>query len=357
MTEEKTHAEFPPSQMELFYNCPGSWYISKGIPQKKSDDAEEGTMLHGVIAKKLIDPSFDISNLTLEQQDIINFCLNLSLSETEGFKIAVEQRVYIKDDADAVLTWGTADVVAINGSSAIVIDWKFGRAKVEESEDNMQKATYALGIMQDYQVDEVKSIIVQPRLHHVSRYTFTNKKVIYDTIESIINRCKDNTQVNCRIGIHCTYCNGKIRCPAFMRSQESIETLESKEVKFTDIELTELFKFNHLIAALTKKNMDWIKPEITRILNENSDKFMGIYKFKKSIRSIKDLKKAWELLGTDISKDDFLDCCDISVTKLEDTLRHKLDLTKEQTKLYIENKLGDNLNKEESETIKITKDK
>lgn len=349
------HSEFPPSKMQLFYECPGAWYLSKDIPQRQSEDAAEGTMLHAVMAKKALEPAMDINNLTNEQQDAINFCVKILNERLDGVKIATEQRVNVKDDSGQVITWGTADVVAISDNKGFIVDWKFGRGEVEDAEDNLQKATYALALMTEYNVSEVETVIVQPRLHHVSSYIFRDKDALYNTITAIINRCKDNKSVICNVGTHCTYCDAKINCHAFRRAQDAIENLEDKQVKFNDNELTELYRQNHLVAALTKKNMDWIKPELSRILKENGDKFYGITRSTKTIRAIEGITAAWECLADELDKDEFLGCCDVSITKVEDKIRDKKELSKDKAKKYLEEKLGDILKKTESETIKVNK--
>lgn len=352
MSELNNHSEFPPSSMELFYRCPGAWWLSRGLPEQDSSDANEGKMLHAMIAKLLTESNVSIDSLSSEQQDILKFCWEYAEQQLIGCKRYVEQKLHIKSPDGSVLTWGTADAVGVNGKHAYILGWKFGRREVEDAENNLQKASYALAAMQEFNVDSVTTIVIQPRLRHISPYEYTNKEMLFKTIEAIIARCKDNKSMTCNIGPHCNYCKAKVCCYAFKRAQESIQDV-AMSLFPKDIDAIELYKFNKLIENLTKKNIEYIKPEIVKLCKSHNGTHMGVALSKRIDREVNNIQAAFKSLSDWIDKDAFLNCCKLSITSLEDNIRKAHKMTEKQTKELIEASLATNLVKTETQFLKI----
>ena len=116
----------------------------------------------------------------------VQYVKSFNLTETKE-----ELLLYIKDNKDEVLTFGTVDKIGIDPDGIYVaIDYKFGFNAVDEAAENLQLAAYALAIMQTYNVEQVKVCICQPSLNHYSSYTFTDRHALYDVVYSIIQKAK-----------------------------------------------------------------------------------------------------------------------------------------------------------------------
>lgn len=155
--------------------------------------------------------------------------------------------------------FGTSDVVIIADGVLHIIDLKGGQGVRVDAEDNPQLKLYALGAYEAfdmlYDIHQVKMIIIQPRLDHIS----SSELVIEDLLEWAENYVKPRAELAFNgegdfvTGNHCKFCKAKATCRA--RAKEQLDLmkyeLQSPEL-FTDEELGEL---------LTKvgKLVEWVK--------------------------------------------------------------------------------------------------
>ena len=167
------HAEFSPSQLPRIVSCPGSYQASKEQPNPSSPFAEEGTMLHEVMAYLLrlaalpqqvgdyeFGPDVHVPfNLDDEQRECISKLLSWVGDTKEmlgdfGYTELIEYRVdltyldkvYPEHAHLLKEISGTADYILIVPEirTIIVADWKFGRG-VEVFATSDQLKAYALG--------------------------------------------------------------------------------------------------------------------------------------------------------------------------------------------------------------------
>lgn len=286
------HARLGPSGAYIWMRCTASPNESDGKPNEGNDASRMGTACHGVASECLLndqepqeylDQAFvfakdntgsrhenfqpllpAVSDLTVEYQlpitqeyiEHVNVYVNFvrDLHAAIGGELHVEQRVPIDHITGEKDAGGTSDTIIIAGDTAIAIDAKFGRNKVEAYETiqpalphpitgeiqppvlepNSQLAMYASGALRKHDpfgmVQTVKLIIVQPPLKHVSEYTLSVAE-----LDSFIARVRQKAEETRTApvfnpGDHCTYCKGSVTCVA--RDKHVLETsLEG----FTDV--------------------------------------------------------------------------------------------------------------------------
>jgi len=266
------HHKFSPSSLSRLYSCP---YSIKGfdLPSKDNEYSLEGTKLHDAIAVR----SFE--GLNDEQRYIVENCIAFEIELTKNSNgVFYEKGISIQDNGNELLS-GTCDVVALYPDKVLVLDWKFGRGEVEEVENNLQLAAYALGLMQEFNKQTCEAYIYQPRIKHLPQsYTFTRPDLLLKTIKKIIAKCEvENPEINPGEK-QCQYCRLKehLQCPALKNELTTID----KTVNLPELSNEDLTKL-YLRANVVDKYLNAIKEEFKhRIEIEGS---CGGYIFKEYI--------------------------------------------------------------------------
>ena len=210
--------------------CPGSVaLVDKMPPQPSSSYANEGTLLHDVIADVLDGKGTPASYLgrvhdgiTLTQ-DLIDDKLQPALDALEEIDpdgemlYSVESRVGFANYTPEV--FGSVDLLGRLDDRAIVLDWKFGSGVPVAAEENAQLMFYAAAAMRTpatswvfHDADEIELIIVQPP--SVKRWVTTRKRIAAfesDLFRAINAALKPNAPL--AAGDHCKWCAAKPVCP------------------------------------------------------------------------------------------------------------------------------------------------
>lgn len=154
-----------------------------------------------------------------------------------GGMLEVEQRVPIGHFTGEDGAGGTSDVVLMYGDTIEVDDFKFGRHKVEAYDViepargatpprlriNLQLACYALGAYEKFKLlfnfRQVKVVIVQPFLNHVSEYSCSIEELMevqeFLRIKAAETRLLPEYRPS---GENCHFCKAKTRCHARNRA-------------------------------------------------------------------------------------------------------------------------------------------
>jgi hypothetical protein len=210
--------------------CPGSVaLVDKMPPQPSSSYANEGSLLHDVIADVLDGKGTPESYLgrvhegiTLTQ-DLIDDKLRPALNALDEIdpdgrmEYAVESRVGFEDYLPDV--FGSTDLLGRIDNRAVVLDWKFGSGVAVEVEENAQLMFYAAAAMRTEAtqwafdgVTEVELIIVQPP--SVKRWVTTVER-IKAFEQELAGAVKIATKPGAPLaaGDHCKWCSAKPICP------------------------------------------------------------------------------------------------------------------------------------------------
>jgi hypothetical protein len=211
-------------------NCPGSVaLVQKMPPQPSNKYADEGTLLHNVIAEivmsdkhpeEFLHTKYNDQVLTLDLIDnkLVPALAALDVIDpNKEMEIEAETRVGFGDLLPGV--FGSTDLIGRIGSRAVVLDWKFGDGVAVEVEENPQLMFYAAAAMRTEEtkwafagVEEIEMVIVQPP--QVKRWVTTPARIAQfekDLVKAVKLAQQPNAEL--KIGDHCRWCAAKPICP------------------------------------------------------------------------------------------------------------------------------------------------
>jgi hypothetical protein len=211
-------------------NCPGSVaLVQKMPPQPSNKYADEGTLLHNVIAEivmsdespeSFLGTTYNDQVLTLDLIDnkLVPALAALDVIDpNKEMEIEAETRVGFGDLLPGV--FGSTDLIGRIGKRAIVLDWKFGDGVAVDVEENPQLMFYAAAAMRTEEakwafkdVEEIEMVIVQPP--QVKRWVTTPARIAQfekDLIRAVKLAQQPNAEL--KIGDHCRWCAAKPICP------------------------------------------------------------------------------------------------------------------------------------------------
>lgn len=182
------HSRFGASSAERWVNCPGSVRLSVGKPNRGSFAAAEGSVAH-TFGERLLKGEASKSDILAEVGTIVKYdgfdvpvtdemiegailyhdtvMKDKAVFYTDVAELRVEERLHLVSvDEDA---FGTSDAIVVSPKKLIVYDFKYGKGKVVEVENNKQMMFYGIGAMDKigrWDFEEVELVVVQPRGQH-----------------------------------------------------------------------------------------------------------------------------------------------------------------------------------------------
>ena len=233
-------------------NCPGSVALCAQMPpQPSSKYADEGTLLHNIIAEVLEHDKkpTDFLGTTYESitftkallEDKLYPALDL-LNQVDPdcqMDIAVETRVGFGDFLSDV--FGSTDLLGRIGKRAIVLDWKFGDGVAVEAEENAQLMFYAAAAMRTPEVqwvfedcEEIECIIVQPP--EIKRWTTTPERIKkFEQELKMAVKLSQAKDAPLKVGDHCRWCSAKPTCPLMTGAVDRALALAVKDIDVNQI--------------------------------------------------------------------------------------------------------------------------
>ena len=324
---EITHHPFSPSTLQRLSLCPGSWRMTKDIPEPpQSEDAAEGTKLHQAVWNL---ETFD--KLDAEQQTAVTACDEFKkhiieeLCKTEiGVQYVQEYKVSVMD-GDEDLTSGYIDFAAIGKKSAVIVDWKFGRGEVPNAEGNYQLAAYSLGIMQKFGCEEVTAHIFQPRIHGHTQYTFTKPHNILVNIKTIIMNAKMESITLRASDEACRYCRAASTCPA-CNARYGLVPADIRENMLTDpVKLLDLWER----AQVASKLVEQIKSHVTDYIKEHGSLGEWTLEQRAGKREVSDTAELYQRISGFLNSHDLAECYTVKVSAVLDKLTERIQKTAE----------------------------
>ena len=211
-------------------NCPGSVALVAKMPPKPSSKyADEGTLLHNVIAEIVMEghpPEHYLGTKYEDQvltQELIDDKLKPALAAldqidpNQEMEIEAETSVDFGDLLPGV--FGSTDLIGRLGTRAVVLDWKFGDGVAVEVEENPQLMFYAAAAMRTESAQwafegatEIEMVIVQPPA--VKRWVTTPERIAAFELQ-LVQAVKASEKPNAKleVGDHCRWCAAKPVCP------------------------------------------------------------------------------------------------------------------------------------------------
>ena len=158
MVAETIRYTYRPSALARAKLCPGSVALSHGFPETSSAAADEGTLLHERVV------SGDLSDLDAEQVEAVTAAREYAEILCEGAGTNFFEHRIVKQLSGGIKLGGTIDRLAIFGSTARVIDYKFGRSEVSQSFATAQLTTYCYLVMRfNPDFEKVEGFVYSPR--------------------------------------------------------------------------------------------------------------------------------------------------------------------------------------------------
>jgi len=211
-------------------NCPGSVALVAKMPPKPSSKyADEGTLLHNVIAEIVMEghpPEHYLGTKYEDQtltQELIDDKLKPALAALD--QIDPNQEMEIEAETSVNFgnllpgVFGSTDLIGRIGTRAVVLDWKFGDGVAVEVEENPQLMFYAAAAMRTPAaqwafdgVTEIEMVIVQPPA--VKRWVTTPERIAAFELQ-LVQAVKASEKPNAKleVGDHCRWCAAKPVCP------------------------------------------------------------------------------------------------------------------------------------------------
>jgi soluble cytochrome b562 len=217
-------------------SCPASYAEQLKSPQTdvSSVYAEEGTLLHNVIASMVDGPIVNVADaltmITDAQMDVVKLALKTlnDLKKLYGGKfrvVGVEETLPLPGVTGA---FGSVDLVLANASTVIVLDWKFGagipvkalyRDEVAGDQVNPQLAFYAVAARakhkRRFRNRQIVLAIIQPRMPEPLDFVVTDDNELDEFQNSFQFAYLEALGKNARRakGEHCRFASCKATCP------------------------------------------------------------------------------------------------------------------------------------------------
>lgn len=244
-----SHAKLSASGSQRWIACPGSVSAEKGLTDRGSSYAQEGTRAHELAdlvlsgggnafaweGKELVENNEQAPDreMCAYVQDFVDYVASL------GGEQYYEERVDFSEWVPE--GFGTADVIAYDKDSETlhVVDLKYGKGHRVEAKDNTQGVLYGLGAYSDYgMIYGIKHIhihIHQPRLDHISVWELTLDELLRwgEWISERATECLKDDAERVPGEEQCMFCKAKATCPALMRHAE--KTLMSEFDEFEPV--------------------------------------------------------------------------------------------------------------------------
>jgi hypothetical protein len=316
-------------------NCPGSVALVQKMPPKPSSKyADEGTLLHNVMAELIMSeepPEYYIGTryedqiLTFElvEEKILPALRALDVIDPEHkMEIEAETRVGFGDLLPGV--FGSTDLIGRLGNRAVVLDWKFGDGVMVEVEENPQLMFYAAAAMRTKEaqwafegVTEIECVIVQPP--EVRRWVTTPERIAKFELE-LVQAVKQAEKPDAKltVGDHCRWCAAKPICPKMTGAVD-----RALKVQLNNLDAPKIS------AYLKNADMleDWIKDLRALALQMlESGAKLPEYKLvaKRAIRSWSDEEKAKvALFAYGLTESEVMETSVVSPAKAEKALKKR----------------------------------
>jgi len=321
------------SSVERYAACPGSWELSKKVKERAAtasqlEWAESGNRIHAWLENPAI------MQLPPAEQEVADACLrevgklmDEVFGGPDGVVTHPEKRLWLEKRFS-----GKADLIAIKGNVALVVDYKTSRGDVEASSTNLQLRSLAVLVAEHYkEVESICVAIVQPLVkksvscmyekHHVEMA----RQELVEVLDSI---SKSDAPIN--PGEHCKYCPAALICPMSAKIVESIA-----EVKDVDgLNMEELCRLLDLIKV-AKPLFEKIETRARSLIEQGVS--VGSWTLEPSgqTREVTDAIGAFAALEREglLNRDIFLsECVSVSIGDVEAAVAKFKGLKKLETK-------------------------
>lgn len=232
------HAKLSPSSAARWLTCTASVALEKGIPEKKSEYAAEGTYAHALCEMEGLYATGRINKRELNRRKKQLF--DEQYHSVEAEEAAADYATYIKETAARCAEppvicfeqklnlgewvpggFGFADCIILAGDTIHVIDFKYGKGVEVSADNNPQMMLYAAGAWSAfallYDIETVKMTIIQPRINNISEAEMPVSDLVAWLEKTVKPKAKEalaGSGVFKPSGAACRFCKAKDVCAA-----------------------------------------------------------------------------------------------------------------------------------------------
>ena len=330
-------------------NCDAAFELSQASGEEPPTIySDKGTRVHAVLADKLPAKELDDAeaNLAADLADQRRRLVDGWVNSHVDFEI-IEERLWMRNGLRPLYS-GQPDRVILSGFRLLIPDYKTGWHPLDHiTATNAQLRSYVplavdeIELRAGGKVKEVTVAILQPGKK--SPPAIFNQDAINDARTwalDVVARATAKGPKKPNRGPWCTYCSGKVLCPLW---REDILTVAGQaELAVNDIPdlvLRELAPKLAIAATVIEK----LKARLEARVKEAPEHFPD-WRFepgqkKRHISSVPKVARAL-IDGKHLTGEQFLECCSLGITKLEDGVRKANNFTGPQTAEVLRTTIG-----------------
>lgn len=343
---ERDHAILSASGAHRWLVCTAAPSAEKGIEDKTSVYAEEGTFAHELSElhfahlyqgmskrkfnselKKMKENEYysdELHDYVKEYVELVQERINEAKARAETQPtLMFEERLDLSDYVPE--SFGTGDVVTFNGGVLEIIDLKFGKGIEVSAVGNPQLRLYALGALSIFDmIEDVKEVImtiIQPRLNNVSSDHMSVEELKQWGENYVKPRAEKawNGEGEFVPGEHCRFCKIKHTCRARAEANLNIPNKFKDPHLLSKEEISEVLFQADELQKWAKDVQDWALSKATDGAEFDGWKLVE----GRSNRKYTDEDKIKEILEQDYPKDKFVVEKVLPISKLEKAIGKK----------------------------------
>lgn len=341
----RAHAVLSASGSSRWLVCTKSASMERGIQDRTSTFAEEGTFAHELSElyfaqmyqgmtkrtfnsklKKMKENEYysdELLGYVEEYVDLVAERINGAKARDENADLMFEERLDLSDYVPG--SFGTGDVVFYADGVVEIIDLKFGKGIEVSAENNSQLRLYGLGALSIFDmiedVREVSMTIIQPRLDNISTEVLSADELRKWGTEYVKPRAEMawNGEGEFVPGEHCRFCKIKATCKARADKQLNMPNKLKDPNLLTPAEIADI-----LFQADELKKWAGDVQDFALEKAQNGTEFDGWKVVEgRSTRKYADEDKAFDMLKGAYKPEVLLETKLLSISKLEKVIGKK----------------------------------
>jgi hypothetical protein len=242
--------------------------------------------------------------------------------------------------------FGTVDVVIIKEDHVDIVDYKYGRGEVDDSDINIQGQAYLLGVMDKFPKLKTATVhFILPRRDEILTHNYKREDMedIRLRINLIIEKAEAENAEAIPNSEGCRYCKHKLSCPAL--SDKLLPLAKKYSESVNDFEMTLWGNYSPEkvedpmvlsrmlnVAQVVDKWQSAAKKQALKLAVENGEEIPGYnLHYRNATAKIENGQEAYDSVSDLLTPDEFMDACNVSVSKLAKAYSDKLPRGEKKT--------------------------